>query len=484
MKEKSIKLNVLMSVINTSANFIFPLITYSYVARVLHSSGTGKVAFVQSILTYFSYIAALGISGYGMRECAKVRSDKDKLSKLTQELFTINICSTVIAYILLIFTILAVPKLHTYNKLFVVMSCSILLQTIGMEWLYCALEQYAYITIRSLIFKTVSVVLTFYLVKTVDDYVIYGGLTIFTTAASNVLNFINTKKYIYRKRYKNYSYKKHIKPIMMFFMSAIIITVYSQFDTVMIGFINDDSEVGIYNAALKIKTIVISISTGITSVLIPRMSLYYYENYEKFKLLLKKSLKITLTSMLPISVFIFINAEDVLSFLCGKEFVVANKALRIMMLCTVALMLTNLFGNQVLIPKGNEKRYTKSVFIGMWINLILNSILIPKYKSEGAAFATLVTEGFNMIWMGKGCQEEMNYLKNTLCLRTYITSIFIAIILEIACLPIANSLTLFWRLVVKTIVLFVGYYGLLFIQKEEIILSGIQWIKNFIINRK
>ena len=89
-----------------------------------------------------------------------------------------------------------------------------------------------------------------------------------------------------------------------------------------------------------------------------------------------------------------------------------------------------------------------------------------------------------MIWMGKGCQEEMNYLKNTLCLRTYITSIFIAIILEIACLPIANSLTLFWRLVVKTIVLFVGYYGLLFIQKEEIILSGIQWIKNFIINRK
>lgn len=122
----------------------------------MHSSGTGKVAFVQSVITYFSYIAALGISGYGMRECAKVRKDKDKLSKLTQELISINLVSTLISYLLLLLVVVFVPRFSSYKTLFLVMSSSIFLQTLGMEWLYNALEQYTYITVRSLIFKTIS----------------------------------------------------------------------------------------------------------------------------------------------------------------------------------------------------------------------------------------------------------------------------------------------------------------------------------------
>lgn len=484
MKEKSIKLNMLMSVVNTSANFIFPLITYSYVARILHSSGTGKVAFVQSVITYFSYIAALGISGYGMRECAKVRKDKDKLSKLTQELISINLVSTLISYLLLLLVVVFVPRFSSYKTLFLVMSSSIFLQTLGMEWLYNALEQYTYITVRSLVFKTISVFLTFILIKDVDDYVIYGGLTIFTTAASNVLNFINARKYIYRKRYTHYCYKKHLKPIMMFFMSAIIITVYSQFDTVMIGFIKGDSVVGIYNAALKIRTIVISISTGITSVLVPRMSVYYSENQEKFKQLLIKSFKISIVVLMPLAVFIFLNAEDVLLFLCGAEYLSANTTLRILMICVCALMLTNLFGNQILVPKGEEKRYTKSVFVGMWINLILNSILIPKFGSAGAAFATLITEISNTIWMGIGCKEEIRYIKKNINSALYILPLIVASIFEVICYSWVNSLGVFWRLALKTIVLFGMYYILLAIKKEEIIGIGIQSIKKIVARNK
>lgn len=181
MQHKSMKKNMLMSIINTSSGFVFPLITYSYVARILHTTGTGKVAFVQSVLTYFSYIASLGISGYGMRECAKVRDDRNKLSKLTQELLIINLVSTIFSYALLIAVVVLSSKLQSYKSLFWVMSCSILLQTLGMEWLYGALEEYSYITIRSLVFKTISVILIFVLVKNENDYITYGALTIFTT---------------------------------------------------------------------------------------------------------------------------------------------------------------------------------------------------------------------------------------------------------------------------------------------------------------
>lgn len=169
-KKKSIKKNIAMSTLLTTANFVFPLITYSYVARVLTPVGTGKVAFVQAILQYFSYISIGGIPSYGRRECARIRDDKRKLSHLVQELLLINLVLVVVAYVALFTSIIFVPKFHQYRSLFIIMSISIMLEAIGVEWLYQALEEYSYITIRSLVCKCVYVFLVFLLIRSEKDY--------------------------------------------------------------------------------------------------------------------------------------------------------------------------------------------------------------------------------------------------------------------------------------------------------------------------
>ena len=158
---------------------------------------------------------------------------------------------------------------------------------------------------------------------------------------------------------------KHIIPISLFFSSAIIITVYSQFDTLMLGFLSGDVEVGLYNAAVKIKTMIISISSGLTVVLIPRMTYYCVVDKNKFYNLLKKSLEISLVFIMPLILFVLINTSDVVLFLCGEEYLPAISTIRILVACVIPLILTNLFGNQILVPKGNEKRFTVAVFVGM-----------------------------------------------------------------------------------------------------------------------
>jgi hypothetical protein len=60
-----------------------------------------------------------------------------------------------------------------------------------MEWLYKALEQYTYITLRSIAFKLVALAAMFLLVRAESDYVVYGGISIFAASASNLLNFAN-----------------------------------------------------------------------------------------------------------------------------------------------------------------------------------------------------------------------------------------------------------------------------------------------------
>ena len=238
-----------------------------YVSRILLPIGTGKVSLATSVITYFSMFAQLGIPTYGIRACAKVRDNREELSKVAQELLIINIIMSAISYIILFALLSFVPKFRCEKKLYVILSFTIILTAIGMEWLYKALEQYTYITARSVIFKFIALIAMFLLIHEQEDYVVYGAITIFAASASNVLNLINAHKYIELKPIRNYNFKRHLKPVLIFFAMSCATTIYTNLDTVMLGFMTTDAEVGYYNAAVKIKVILVSVVTSLGTVL-------------------------------------------------------------------------------------------------------------------------------------------------------------------------------------------------------------------------
>ena len=474
-KEKSLNKNMIMSTILTISNFIFPLITYSYVARIISPSGIGKVAFVNSVLSYFIYIATLGIPSYGLRECAKLRNDKEKLSKTFQELLIINLVSTMFAYILLFIVIISVNKLHNYKILFLIMSSQIFLNSIGVEWLYQALEEYSYITIRSVFFKVIGVLLTFILIKSPDDILLYGFLTIFAASANYICNFINIHKYITFKKFKNYNLKKHFKPIFSLLTASIIISIYANFDIVMLGFISSEYEVGLYNAALKIKSILLSLSTAITAVMIPRISYYIQKKDEKgINKLLIKSLQISLLIAFPVCIYCLVFSKNILLFVCGISYIEAENTLKLLMILILPLILTNLFGNQILIPFGKENRFSQSVFIGMWINLILNLLLIPKYGASGAAFGSIITEIWNVFWMSHNEKKYKKLFIKNIKFLNYLFSITVSSLGSIIVYMLCQKYGIFIQLVLTSIVYFTTYYIILIILKEPILYNTVQ----------
>ena len=132
---------------------LFPLITFPYISRVLLSVGNGKVAFASSVITYFTMFASLGIPTYGIRACAKVRDDKEKLSKTVQELLIINSVTMLATGIVFILCVIFVPKFWAEKELFIINGIGMVLNVFAINWLYNALEQYAYITICNLAVK-------------------------------------------------------------------------------------------------------------------------------------------------------------------------------------------------------------------------------------------------------------------------------------------------------------------------------------------
>lgn len=413
--DRTVKKNLIMSVLLTGSGFVFPLVTYSYAARVLGAEGTGRIAFAQSIMQYFLYLAALGIPAYGLRECAKVRDDKEKLSQVAQELAMISLISASAAYLLFAAALLAVPKLFGYRRLLLVMSANIFLNAIGLEWLYQALEKYAYITTRTILFRSVAVILTFAFVKSRDDEVLYALFTILIASANYLCNLINARKYISLKRRASYDLKGHIKPVLTLFSATAVITIYTNIDISMLGFLRNEQDVGLYNAAIGIKNVMLSSLTAITSVLVPRIARSLRKgDARELDRLIRIALRLSMMLVLPLAAFVFLFVDDVLRLVCGEGFSGAVIPLRILMICMLPLIFTNIFGNLLLIPMGKEKLYSQSVVVGLFINVTLNGFLIPAWGGAGAAVAILATELWNGFRMGSECMKNFKWDKGAI----------------------------------------------------------------------
>lgn len=393
IKQKSIKKNFIMNAILNMSGLIFPLITAPYILRVLGPEGTGPVKFATSIVAYFGMFSQLGIPTYGVRVCAKVRDDKKELSRTVHELLFINLIMSAIVYVLFFVSLLVVPKFQSNKTLLLIISCTILLNAIGMEHLYKALEQYSYITIRSVIFKFIAVLAMFAFVRSEADYVKYGAITIFAASASNVFNFVHSRKIIDYKWLGGYNLRKHYKAVLIFFAMSCATTIYLNLDEAMLGFMISEKEVGYYDAAVRIKSILVSIVTSLGTVLLPRAS-YYVEKgeMEEFKRIMEKALSFVWLVSTPLFIYFIIFSREGILCLSGMKYIPSISAMQIIMPTLLFIGLTNIMGIQVLVPLGKEKIVLYSEIAGAVIDLIINILLIPGMKSAGAAIGTVAAE--------------------------------------------------------------------------------------------
>lgn len=390
---KSIKYNAIVNGILSVANIIFPLITFPYISRVLGVEINGKLSFASASLTYFSLFATLGLTTYGVKACARVREDKTKLSKTVHELLIINAITTAIACVALLIAIFSVPRYKQEWILLLIYSWNMILNVVGMNWLYSALEQYDYITKRSIAFKFLGVVLMFVFVHNPDDYYKYAVITVFANVGGNILNIIYSRKYISYKWIGNYDCLHHIKPTLALFATYLAVNVYSSLDSVMLGFISGDFQVGIYTAAVKIRTVLTTLITSIGTVLLPRMSYYIDKGeWDKFRRVLKKSYCTIIMLAVPMMIYFMMTAESSVLFLSGSEYIFAATPMRILMPIMLLSSLSNITGMQILIPTGGEWKFAFSVTCGAIVDAVLNLILIPRMGAIGAAFGTLFAE--------------------------------------------------------------------------------------------
>lgn len=392
-KKRSLRWNFLFNILLTASAFLFPVVTSPYVSRVLLPEGTGQIAFVTSAITYFSMFARLGIPTYGIRACAQVRDDKEELSRTAQEIFHINMAMTLLVYAVFFIALLIVRAFRQEKALFLICSTTLLLELLGMDWLYKALEQYRDITFRSMVANLSAILFTFLLVRKKEDYILYGALTVFAAVGANLFNFFAARKLISFAPCKTYDHRRHLKPILVLFALSVATTIYTHLDVVMLRFYKSNQDVGYYDAAIKVKNLLVIFSTSLGTVLLPRISYHVKQGQmAESRRLIRKSFHFVLLTALPLCVYFTIMAQESVLLLFGQAYQGTIAPMQVLMPAVLFIGLTNVIGIQILVPFGREKLVVYSTCGGALVDIVLNAFLIPIYGATGAAIGTLAAE--------------------------------------------------------------------------------------------
>lgn len=390
MAQKSIKKNTVFNALKTVSSIIFPLITFPYISRVILPENVGKVNFGLSIVSYFNLIASLGITTYAIRECSAVREDKKKLCDTASQIWSINIITTVVAYVLLAVTLLSCHKLENYRMLIVIQSLSIVFTALGADWLNQAMEDFKFITIRTVAFQFISIALMFIFVHKPEDYMKYAAISLVSSSGASVVNIWYRRRYCNVRFTRDIEWQKHFAPIMYLFVMILAQTIFNSVDSTMLGLMHGDHEVGIYSTAHKIMNLINQVVASLVWVVMPRMSYYFSENnYDEINKLLRKILNFYLTIGLPCAIGTIMMSEDMIVLIAGREYVGAAPVLRVMMVGFIfSLYGGNFLGNSILLPSKQEKYYMIACCVMAVFNVIANYILIPRLSAVGAAITT------------------------------------------------------------------------------------------------
>lgn len=387
----SLKENFIYSVILTSANYVFPMLVFPYISRVLGVENVGICNFIDSIVNYFVLFSMMGIASLGIREIASC-NNKQERNIVFSSLILLNAIFTFIAIVGLIVVTYTVKEVAQYKSLMYVGVLKLISNFLLLEWLYKGLEDFKYITKRTLIVKCIYVLSIFIFVRNCEDYVVYYLLTTLMITINSLINIAHSKQLVIFSFY-GVKIKKYFKPFISLGYYMLLTTMYNSFNITFLGFIATKKDVGDFSTAAKLFAIIVALFTAVSNVIMPRASSLINEgNKQAFQHLIYKSISGLLLFALPTLIFMFCYTEQIVSILFGKEFSGMVVILRIIVPLLLIVGYEQILIMQVIMPNKIDKGLTICSTAGAIIGISLNVLLVPSLTSIGSSIAWVASE--------------------------------------------------------------------------------------------
>lgn len=480
MKKIGIKQNFAYNISYEIVRLLVPLITTPYISRVLGSEGIGVYTLSNTYAQYFVLFAGLGFSTHAAREMAYVRDDENEIRKSFWEIFFARAVLLLAAIIIYYFSFFVFEvRADVSYKISIIYLIAALFD---FSYYFKALENFRTIAIRNIIIKVISLLAIFIFVKKADDVWKYVAIIAIAELIGQLIMVFSLGKWVWRKTKLSWcSIRKHFKISLSLFLPTLAIQVYTMLDKLMIGEICGESETGYYENAQKMVRLASTIASAIVSVSAPRIA-YYYANHNQnqFRVHFKKVFNFVSFLVFPMSVGLIAVASNFSSWYYGSSFDGIDLLVRVGSVLIVSLGWSGIMGNLILIPTGNQKYYTISVYIAAALNIVMNAFLIPKYGALGALIASDTAEFLSLILMTYFSNKLYGVLPE---MRSCIKYILVSLMMGLVVAIVGSQLT---HGVLSTVILvLVGgsvYVIILFLLKDDILYIVVDTVKRYLAN--
>jgi O-antigen/teichoic acid export membrane protein len=387
----NLKKNVISNFILTVSNYLFPLLTYPYVCRVLGVKNIGIYSFVDSIINYGLILATLGITTLGTREIALSKKDK-KLNETFTSLSVLNFVTTLVVTVALIIFSYTIPTFIIHRKMIFYGIIRIVATFFMFEWYFKGIENFGFITIRSIAVKCLYVIAVFIFVQNEKDYDIYFLLLSIMYLINGVINIYYLKDKVVFK-FNSFKIKYFLKPFLYLGFYMILTSLYTTFNVIFLGWSTNSTEVGLYSVSVKLFPIILSFFTAITTVLMPRISsLLERSEFLEIDEIIKTTIELVFIICIPLTFFVYLNAEQLVYVIAGPGFEGAINSVKILSPLLIIIALEQILILQILIPRKNDKLILINSFIGAIVGISLNFLLVPKFGQIGTSIVWFVSE--------------------------------------------------------------------------------------------
>ena len=471
--------NVSFSVLKTFAAIIIPFIVFPYISRVLSVDDIGKWNYASAVVSYFSLAASFGINEYATRNGAQIRDNKNAFELFADQIFSVNSIFSAVSFCTLLICALLIKELLTYRWLLMLLGINVLILPLSLDWLFNVMEDFKYISIRSITIQIIATCCILAFVKQEGDLYKYAIISVAATTANIAINYLHARSFYLPKWTLNNGFQKHFNNLKWFFINSLASMIYLNSDIILLGIICNDYSVGLYSASSKIYSIVKQLFNAAVFALIPRLSFYASSNDDSFRELLKKVISIVFLFVVPATIGLFLMRYEVIYLVAGKKYIEASRSLGILSFATFFAVFANIFVNGIMISRRREKLVVFSTLISALLNIALNIVFIRYFAQDGAAATTLFAEAMLLII---NVYFSRDVIKDIIDKRVIIDTIIATIVMSIVFVASRQYLhTLHVNYIVADIIIilscFVTYLAVIILREKKIVLESLYSIR-------
>lgn len=389
----SLRTNFIYNFILIGGSQLMALAVFPYISRVLGPENVGIVNFIDSTIDYFIMISTMGMMSLGVREIASNRNNPKHLSETFSGLFFLNLIFTLLALLALGTAYICFPALSKHPWMVLIGVIKLIFKFLLIEWLFCGLEDFKYISIRSLIIKAIYLIGVFIFVRHTSDYIVYYVLLVGMTVIGAFVNW----KYAYNKVkiiFNLTSWRIYFRPFIFLGLYTLCTCMYNTFNVMFLGIATNELEVGYYTTAIKLFAVIIGFYYAFTGVALPRMSsLISEKKYDEFNTLISRTTNVLISLSIPLIIFGISFAKQIIFLIGGQKFEGSITPMIIIFPLLLIIGYNKILIEQILMPLKKDRILMKNAIISAIIAVLLNILFVKKFGAIGTSF----------VWVGAEC---------------------------------------------------------------------------------